>query len=201
MRGDDELRFELRYKNAEMASVNAHLAQTRGNALEKKGAFRTLLKPGGFKRRAGQQNWSEEMHTVQEVKHARVIDEKGKSYPMKLVKPVPKRTTQATAPTLAKGGSVKTDERKRAKLSGYLPQLLAFIRNAGDDGLTIHKATTQMAGVQGFTADLKAARATLPQMVALFPEIRTDRRKGHQVLFLQGNAPPPRAGTLDAFGQ
>ena len=49
--------------------------------------------------------------------------------------------------------------------------------------------------------DLKAARATLPQMVALFPEIRVDKRKGHKVLHLQDNAPPPRAGTLDAFAQ
>ena len=86
-------------------------------------------------------------------------------------------------------------------LRGYLPQLLAFIRRAGDDGLTIHKASTQMGSVRGFTADLKAARATVPQMVALFPEIRIDRRKGHQVLHLSDSAPRPAAGTLDAFAQ
>jgi hypothetical protein len=202
VRNDKDLRFDLRYKNAEMASENAALAKQRGDTLQEKGAFRTLLKPlTGFKRRAGQQNWSEELHNVQEVKHARVIDQEGNSFPMSLVKAVPARSTQASAPIMAKGGSLKTDEKRRGMLRGYLPQLLAFIRRAGDDGLTIHKASTQMASVRGFTADLKAARATLPQMVALFPEIRIDRRKGHQVLHLSDNAPRPAAGTLDAFAQ
>jgi hypothetical protein len=58
-----------------------------------------------------------------------------------------------------------------------------------------------MATVQGFTAELKAARATLSQMTALFAEIRIDHRKGHQVLHLSENVPRPRAGTLDAFAQ
>ena len=118
---------------------------------------------------------------------------------MKLVKAVSERSTQASAPILAKGGSLKTDEKRRGMLRGYLPRLLAFIRTSGDEGLSIHKASAQMAGVQGFTADLKNARATLPQMIALFPEIRVDRRKGHQVMHLSDNVPPPRAGTLDAF--
>ena len=197
---DKDLRFDLRYKNAEMASENAELANKRGASLEEKGGFRTLLKPlTGFKRRAGQQNWSEELHSVAQVKNARVIDTEGNSYPMSLVKAVPAASSQASAPTLAKGGSVKTDAKRRGMLRGYIPQLIAHIRRAGEDGLTIHKASKQMGETQGFTADLKAARATLPQMAALFPEIRIDRRKGHQVLFLRDNPPPPRAGTLDAF--
>jgi transposase InsO family protein len=200
VKGDKDLRFNLRYKNAELASENAELAHKRGEALEEKGAFRTLLKPlTGFKRRAGQQNWSEELHNVAEVKHARVTDTDGNSYPMSLVKAVPAASTQVAAPTLAKGGSVKTDEKRRGMLRGYLPQLLAFIRRAGEDGLTIHRASKQMGAVQGFSEDLKKARATLPQMVALFPELRVDRRKGHQVLHVSDSAPPPRAGTLDAF--
>ena len=130
-----------------------------------------------------------------------MIDTEGNSFPLKLVKAAPAASTQVSAPTLTKGGSVKTDEKRCGMLRGYLPHLIAFIRRAGDDGLTIHKASTQMASVRGFTTDLKAARATLPQMVALFPEIRTDRRKGHQVLHLSDNVPPPREGTLDTFAQ
>jgi len=197
---DKQLRFDLRYKNAQMASVNAALTKQRGDTLQDKGAFRTLLKPlTGFKRRAGQQNWSEELHTVAEVKHARVTDAEGNDYPMSMVKAVPARTTQATAPILAKGGSVKTDEQRRVRLRPFLGQLLAFIRRAGDDGLTIHKAGQQMAGVQGFTAELKAAPATLSQMISLFQEIRVDRRKGHQLLHVSNDVPRPRTGTLDAF--
>jgi hypothetical protein len=199
---DKELRFDLRYKNAEMSSQNAELAESRATKLEELGAFRVLLKPTtGFKRRAGQQNWSEELHIVRETKHARVVDDTGKSFPMSIVKAVPARTTRATAPSLAKGGSVKTDDKRRDMLRPYLRRLIEFIRQAGDGGLSIHKASKQMAGVQGFSADLKNARATLPQMVALFPEIQVDKRKGHQVFFLSDNIPPPRAGSLDAFAQ
>ena len=53
--GDEDLRFDLRYKNAEMRQVNVKLARTRGENLEQQGAFRTLLKPTtAFRRRAGQ---------------------------------------------------------------------------------------------------------------------------------------------------
>ncbi len=61
--GDEDLRFELRYKNAETAKDNAQQAQKRATRLEATGASRVLEKPAtGFKRRAGQQNWSEEVH-------------------------------------------------------------------------------------------------------------------------------------------
>ena len=56
--GDKELRFELRYKNAEMRQVNVELARTRGENLQQQGASRALLKPAtGFRKRAGQQVW------------------------------------------------------------------------------------------------------------------------------------------------
>ena len=58
--GDEDLDFDLRYKNAEMRETNVRLAKTRGETLERQGAFRTYLPTTtGFKRRAGQQNWSE----------------------------------------------------------------------------------------------------------------------------------------------
>ncbi len=57
-----------------------------------------------------------------------------------------------------------------------------------------------MAAQPGFTQAIREQRATLPQMVALFPEsIRVEKQKGHIVLFLQEGVPQPRAGTLDAF--
>ena len=53
--GDEDLRFDLRYKNAHMRQENVQLSKTRGENLEQQGAFRTLLRPTtGFKRRAGQ---------------------------------------------------------------------------------------------------------------------------------------------------
>ena len=49
-----------------MRQENVQLSKTRGENLEQQGAFRTLLRPTtGFKRRAGQQNWSEKIHQVE----------------------------------------------------------------------------------------------------------------------------------------
>ena len=82
----------------------------------------------------------------------------------------------------------------------WLEPLLGHIRRAGDSGLSMRTAGKAMAAQQGFTQALREQRATLPQMVALFPEsIRVEKPKGHAVLFVQEGAPQPRAGTLDAF--
>ena len=55
---DKDLRFRLRYENAEKRMENAEQAQDRKRKLEATGAFRTLLQPTAFKRRAGVPNWS-----------------------------------------------------------------------------------------------------------------------------------------------
>jgi transposase InsO family protein len=199
--GDDDLRFELRYKNAAMTKDNAQQAQKRATRLETVGAFRVLEKPmTGFKRRAGQQNWSEELHVVRETKYGQVTDAEGNSYPMSTVKPVSSTTVAVAAPAFAKGGSTRITERRQIALRPWLATLLGHIRRAGEGGLSIHMAGKLMAAQQGFTPALREQRATLPQMVALFPEsIRVEKQKGHIVLFVQEGVPQPRAGTLDAF--
>ena len=53
---DDDLRFELRYKNAEISKSSVEQSQKRATCLENVGAFRVLGKHMmGFRRRAGQQ--------------------------------------------------------------------------------------------------------------------------------------------------
>ena len=199
--GNDDLRFDLRYKNAEMAEHNAEQAKKRATRLEAAGAFRVLEKPTtGFKRRAGQQNWSEELHTVREAKYGRVEDTEGKSYPMSIVKPVSSTTEAIAASTFARGGSTKVTERRQIAFRPWLAALIGHIRRAGDDGLSIHKAGKFMATQQGFTQALREQRATLSQMIALYPEsIKVERQRGHAMLFVQQDVPMPRAGTLDAF--
>ena len=92
VKGDEDLDFDLRYKNAEMRQVNVNLTKTRGETLETQGAFRTFIPtaPGsGLRRRAGQQNWSEKIHQVASAgANGRVIDTEGESYRMSMVKAV-----------------------------------------------------------------------------------------------------------------
>ena len=153
-----------------------------------------------FKRRAGQQNWSEKMHTFKEARHGHVEDTEGRSFPMSIVKPVSSRTEAVEAPVMARGGSKKVDERRTIALRPWLEPLLAHIRRQGEQGLSLHKAGQLMAAQPGFTQALRDQRATLAQMVRLWPEsIRIEKPRGHPVLHTTGDAPAPRAGTLDAF--
>ena len=133
MAGDEDLQFDLRYKNAEMRQVNVQLSKTRGENLEQQGAFRTFLAPTtGFRRRAGQQNWSEQIHQVQSAgANGRVEDTEGNSYQMSLVKAIPSSTAFVPVPDFALGGSRKVDDRRREALRSWLPTLLDMIRRGG----------------------------------------------------------------------
>ena len=188
---DKELRFKLRYKNAEMRQENVELSRKRAGNLQKQGAFRTLIKPTtGFRRRAGQQNWSEKIHQVQSAGSGYVKDAEGNSFLMSTVLPVPTGTTPAQAPNFATGGSSKVNERRREALRGWLPQLMARIRRAGDSGLSVQQASRDMASVQGFKEALRDQRATMLQFAQLWPEdIRIEKFGVQNILYVVGREP------------
>ena len=199
---DPDLRFDLRYQNAEMAQENQELAKKRAARLEDKGAFRTLLPPKtGFRRRAGQQNWSEKIHSVRTIQGGHVVDSDGNSFPMSTVLPVPLRTAPSAPSTFAQGGSERVDERRRIALRPWLQDIIDATRRAGDKGITTHRLGRAMASKAGFIDALKEQKASIAQVVALFPELRVERRKGHTIVFVTTEAPLPRAGTLDSFAQ
>ena len=135
VKGDEDLDFDLRYKNAEMRQVNVNLTKTRGETLETQGAFRTFIPtaPGsGLRRRAGQQNWSEKIHQVASAgANGRVIDTEGESYRMSMVKAVPKNTVFVPVPEFAMGGSRKVEDRRREALRQWLPTLMERIHTTG----------------------------------------------------------------------
>ena len=189
--GDEDLRFELRYKNAEMRQENVQLAKTRGDNLQQQGAFRTLLRPTtGFKRRAGQQNWSEKIHQVASAgDNGRVVDTEGNTFLMSTVKAVPSSTAFVPIPEFAMGGSRKVEDRRREALREWLPMLLNRIRSAGDRGLNVQKASKDTAAVPGFQQALKNQRATLLQFAQLWPnDIRVEKRGTQNVLFATSTA-------------
>ena len=68
-------------------------------------------------------------------------------------------------------------------------------------GVSVHSLGRAMASKAGFNDALKDQRASLAQAVALFPELRTEKSKGHTTVFLAADSPLPRAGTLDAFAR
>ena len=198
--GDDDLRFDLRYHNAEMATENQEEAKKRGERMQAKGAFRTLLPPKtGFRRRAGQQNWSEKIHKVQEIQGGRVVDTEGNSFPMSTVLPVSSTTAPTTASSFAQGGSTRINEKRQIALRPWLKDMMDVIRQAGGDGVNISVFARKMREKPGFAQTLKEQKATVAQAVALFPEISVEKRGGSGNLTLASDAPIPRSGTLDKF--
>ena len=166
-----------------MRQTNSDLALARGEKLQKEGAFRTYVAPT-FRRRAGQQNWSEKIHVVASAgEQGRVTDTEGNSFRMSLVQPVPSTTQFVQVPEFAQPGSKKTDERRRQALQQWLPMFMERVYNA-PNGLTLQQASRQTAGVPGFVQALRNQRATLLQFAQLWPdEIRFEKRGSQNVLF------------------
>ena len=106
----------------------------------------------GFKRRAGQQNWSEKIHQVASAgANGRVVDTEGESYRMSMVKAVPRTTAFVPVPEFAMGGSRKVGDRRREALRQWLPMLLLdLIHRAGEGGLSVQRASRDSAAVPGF---------------------------------------------------
>ena len=199
VKDDEDLRFDLRYHNAEMAAENQEQAKKRGDRLRAKGAFRTLLPPKtGFRRRAGQQNWSEKIHTVQDIQSGTVVDTEGNSYPLSTVLAVSASTAPTSASSFAQGGSTRINEKRRIALRPWLQDMMQVIRQAGDINISLF--ARKMREKPGFAEVLKEQKATVAQAVELFPEIRAERRDKTVTLTLAADTPIPRRGTLDAFG-
>ena len=197
----DDLRFDLRYRNAEMATENLEQAEKRGERLTQTGAFRVLLRPTtGFRRRAGGQNWSEKIRQVQRIEGGRVVDEEGDSFPMSIVKAVSKTSTSVAPSSFAQGGSAKVNERRRVALSPWRQDIVDAIRRAG--GLTVAALSRIMKDKQGFAKALKEQRATLAQAVRLFPEIKVETRNSTKLLtVVAASDESKRKGPLDAFAE
>jgi len=164
VKGDTNLRFQLRYENAEKRMENAEQAQERKRKLETTGAFRTLLQPTAFKRRAGVPNWSSEVHTVADVTSAQVTDQNGGKFDTRAVLPVSARSSAATT---APQGTAPRDTQRLEATRKFLPDLIQIVMRMGSAGMNLALAGRSMAARQGFSRTLKEQRMTFRQFVDL----------------------------------
>jgi hypothetical protein len=166
-----DVRFDIRYKNAEMAAENQEAAEGRGIRLQAQMAFRTLLPPKtGFRRRAGQQNWSEKIHTVASIEGGRVVDTDGTSFPTSTVMAVPATSTSTAMTSFAEGGSKRVDDTRRTAMSPWLQDMKDEVRRAGSEGMELAQLSKRMREKPGFEQQLKDQRAKLAQILRLFPQ-------------------------------
>ena len=77
--------------------------------------------------------------------NGRVIDTEGESYRMSTVKAVPRGTAFVPVPEFAMGGSRKVEDRRREALRQWLPTLMERIQQAGDGGLSVQRASRELA--------------------------------------------------------
>ena len=132
---------------------NIEQAQARTHKLTTMGAFRTLLRPTAFKRRAGVPNWSSEVHTVTQVTQTHVTDEKGNTYDTRLVLPVPARSSTL----LQRNEAAPRDDKRRIATQRFLPDFTQIVARAGSDGMTLSAAARAMTAKQRVHSDAQRA--------------------------------------------
>ena len=79
--------------------------------------------------------------------------------------------------------------------------MMDAVRRGGEAGVDMAALSKKMREKAGFTQQLKEQKATLTQIVELFPEFSLERRGGTIKVKLTSDAPVARPGTLDAFAR
>jgi len=161
---NDELRFQLRYANANKIAENMQQAETRKERLQSAGSFRLLLNPTAPKRRADVPNWSSKMHKIDETTGTHVRDAHGNTYNTRLVQPVA-NTSSAIAQD--KRGPAPRDQQRRQALQRFIPAILQIVRNAGNAGIAMSNLGRQMNAKEGFTRTLREQRMSFKQAIDL----------------------------------
>lgn len=73
------------------------------------------------------------------------------------------------------------------------------VRQEGDEGIAMARLSKKMRERPGFADQLKEQKATLTQIVELFPEFRLEKQGRAYKVRLASDAPVARPGSLDAF--
>ena len=192
--GNDELRFRLRVENANRRAENVQLSHERAERIKNKGAFRTLLQPMALKRRKGVPNWSSEVHAVQTVGGGLVTDTAGQTFDTRQVLPV---AADSGTPTIAAGGNVPRDDRRRILTRVHLQQLKEIVSRAGS--ITVAQAAKAMGQKQGFKRALGELRLNFRGFVNLWPDFIVAGNGPGTRISLAEPVQPRAIGTLDDF--
>ena len=118
---------------------------------------------------------------------------------MSMTKAVSSGTAPVAPSSFTQGGDTRVTERRRIALQPWLPDILRVLRRTG--GLSMQMLGKNMKTVAGFTTALKEQRATMTQVVDLFPQsLKVQRQAGAITVVAREGAAVPAPGTLDAFG-
>ena len=192
MKQNKDLIFTLKKKNAEYAALNQDRINKRALSLEETKQFRPEQDRGGKFNRGFKPTFGE-VKRVKEVRGANVVDEGGKDYLTKLVKPVAESTEDAGPVRIEQRGSALIDNTRRERLQPFADELVRFLRGK-DGGVTTAVASKHLRQNQAF----QIAMRNLPSFgafVRLFDEfelVTSETSGGTSKVQLTERAPPRR---------
>ena len=120
---------------------------------------------------------------------------------MSTVLAVSASTAPTAASSFAQGGSTRINEKRQIAFRPWLPDMMDAVRQAGEAGIDVALLSRKMREKAGFADQLKDQKATLTQIVQLFPEFNVERQGNTIRVKLASDAPIARPGTLDAFAR
>ena len=161
------LQFRLKEQGIDDRDHNIEINQKRAKQLEKDGAYR-IEEPVGKFERSFKPRFSDKVHQVDRIEGGRVVDEEGKSHPMKFVRAVP----AGSAPTeprdrFVRRGSAQVENRRQVILRKFADKVATEIRKAGGT-LELWKVGTFLKQVGGFEIASREAGLSHKGLIANF---------------------------------
>ena len=114
---NDELRAELRKKNADYAQFNKERSEKRAVMIEETGQFRAMTSKGGAFTRGFKPRYEGVLRQAEEVKGPRAADESGNTFLTKFVQPVKEATVDTGPVRIEQRGSAQTRARQHARFA------------------------------------------------------------------------------------
>ena len=175
----DDIIFSERKEAAENMADNERQIDTRRKRLEKDGGFRSYMgKKKGLKRRIDEPTWSKEIHEVAGFPApGKVVNEKGKEFLTKLVKPVPLDSSAQAEESPARAPILDT-------LRPYALALRDLLGKGKTPGVAVRELKARKPN---FSSALSAVNLSFSAFVDKFPDLI--RHKG-------GKLHPQNQGTL-----
>ena len=137
---DKQLQFDLRTKAAQGREHNREVAQRRGEQLQHLGAFRDEVPQKNKFERSFTPRFGDQVHKVQSISGNMVVDEQGRSFPMRHVQAVPAASGPVDTSGMH-GGSERIDRVRLQALEPYRRRIEDFV---GPEGKTENEVTRFM---------------------------------------------------------
>ena len=170
------LQFRLKEQGADDRDHNIEINKKRAKQLERDGAYR-IEEPVSKFERSFKPRFSDKVHQVDRIEGGQVVDEEGRSHPMKFVHAVPAESAP-TAPRdrFARRGSAQVESKRQVILRKFADSVAKEVRKAGGT-LELWKVGTFLKQFRGFDIASREAGLSQKGLIANFLRVFPRRFK------------------------